>query len=105
MAAIAVVGVAALYKTQNRTIELQPTERERSHPLKGALAKRMGRFNMLAGRDSSYARNNGMIYVSSTRGSSNSSSSGSSDSTDTDSGTVYVNMESSSAGGNMMAMV
>jgi hypothetical protein len=82
MAAVAVLGVAALYSKENRTIVTA-----KPHALQGVLAKRMARFDTLAGKVS--PRSGG----------------GASNVDDDDSDTVYVSMDSNSAGGNMMAEV
>jgi hypothetical protein len=85
-AAVTVVGVAALYHKQNRQVVTDVP-----HPLEGSLAKRMERFHTLAGKASPGARTG-----HGGEGGGN---------LDTDSGTVYVHMESDSAGANTMAMV
>ena len=51
-AAVAVAGVAALYHKQNRQIVTAP-----AHPLAGSVAKRVERFDKMAGQASPQARN------------------------------------------------
>lgn len=59
MAAVTVVGVAAFYNKHNRQITTQDVP---DHSLKGALAKRMKRFDNLAGTASPQARGDGGSY-------------------------------------------
>jgi hypothetical protein len=79
MAAVAVVGVAAMYHKQNRNIATPS-----SHPLQGSVAKRMERFHNLAGLASPRDRGDTDAVTDN-------------DCLDTESGTMsYVNMEMSS---------
>ncbi len=103
-AAIAVAGVAAVYQNQNREIVVEGEQ----HVLKGSIARRMKRFDKMAGKASPEARGT-MVEMS--------PSSFSGESYGDDEDTAYVNMEniggnssdvsmsSSTGGANAMAMV
>lgn len=87
MAAVAVVGVAAMYHKQNRNIATPS-----SHPLQGSVAKRMERFHNLAGLASPRDRGDGDGDTDTDTDTGNDN-----DCHDAESGTIsYVNMEMSS---------
>mmetsp|Transcript_3527 Transcript_3527/g.4339 ORF Transcript_3527/g.4339 Transcript_3527/m.4339 type:complete len:290 (-) Transcript_3527:319-1188(-) len=91
MAAVAVAGVAAVYQNQNREIVVEGEP----HALQGSIARRMARFDKMAGKASPEARGAaGMVEMSS------SSFSDGDDSCCDNGSTIYVNMESNSNNNN-----